>query len=265
MATSDAPVSIGRVALVVKDLATSADFYEKIIGLSSIHRDGDMVVLGAGSAPFIELRQDNAAKHSPHEAGLFHTAFLLPSRRDLGAWMCHAVDLGVHLDGASDHLVSEALYLTDPEGNGIEMYYDRPRDEWMRDGEQIRMDTRRLDLDALASAPRQPWKGVPDGSVIGHVHLQVGDITDAESFMTKTLGLVRTFHLPSASWFGSGGYHHHLAVNVWNSRGVGMRSGNSTGLAEIELLDSSGTLPSGNLIDPWGNHFKISKAQSRAA
>lgn len=265
MAASDAPISIGCVSLVVNNLTMTAEFYERIIGLSLLHRDGEAAMLGAGSAPLIELRQDKAAKRFPDEAGLFHTAFLIPSRGDLGAWLRYASDLGVHLEGASDHLVSEALYLADPEGNGIEVYWDRPKEEWQRDGDLIKMDTRSLDMDALANATHQPWKGIPDSAVIGHVHLQVGDVANADAFMTRTLGLTRTFHLPSASWYGAGGYHHHLAGNIWNSKGAGQRSKNSTGLAEIELLASSKTMSSGNLVDPWGNHFTISKARSRTA
>ncbi len=256
MATSDAPVSIGQVALTVKDIDQMAAFYEDIIGLKLISRDGKMALLGTETHPLIELRADKNARRQPNEAGLFHTAFLLPSQQDLGLWLRHVSDRDTRLEGASDHGVSEALYLTDPEGNGVEVYRDRPREQWVRNGDQVEMGTAPLDLKALAAA-QGVWAGAPAGTVIGHVHLQVGNIDTAETFLLNALGLTRTFHVPSASWYGAGGYHHHLAVNTWHSLGAGPRSKGTTGLAEIELLAAPGTLPAGRLSDPWGTEFKI--------
>jgi catechol 2,3-dioxygenase len=255
MSETDTPLSIGRVTLTVNNLDVVSGFYENVIGLSLLDRDGETAMLGTGEATLIELRHDKLARHHPGEAGLFHTAFLLPSRRDLGLWTRHIREFGASLDGASDHLVSEALYMRDPEGNGIEVYVDRPRSEWVRHGNDIEMATEPLDLSDLTNVP-----GAPDGTVIGHVHLCVGDIETADRFMTGPLGLTRTSRLPSAGWYGSGGYHHQLAANVWHSRGAERRSTGSGGVAEIELLVQPETLPLGPMEDPWGTQFTIALA-----
>lgn len=261
MATSDAPVSVGHVALTAKDPVRVSEFYQSKLGLGLLSADGEVTVLGQGNRPLIELRKDAAAVHRPREAGLFHTAFLLPDRAALGAWLRFAADQGLQLDGVSDHLVSEALYLRDPEGNGIEIYVDRPRDQWARQGDQIVMDTLRLDLNDLAAAATAPWTGAPDDTVIGHVHMQVGNIAVAEDFFTGTLKLDRISHIPSASFFSSGGYHHHLAGNVWNSRGAGQRSPHSTGLAEVVMLadDSVDAARIGSFEDPWGTRIVVKR------
>lgn len=264
MATSDAPISIGQVALTVRDLDQTAAFYEDVIGLGLIERSGESALLGTDSAALIELRQDRKARPFPSEAGLFHTAFLLPTQRDLGAWLTYADERGVRLDGASHHGVSEALYLNDPEGNGIEIYRDLPRETWKRSGDHVQMTTRSLDLKSLVEDASQ-WQGAPQGTVIGHVHLRVGDVNEAARFVTQDLGMVQTFQLPSARWFGSGGYHHHLAANEWQSKGAVQRSDGATGLASVELLAVPESLTPGLMVDPWGTKFKITTARARAA
>lgn len=254
--TSDAPVQIGRVALTVNDLGRMTAFYRDMIGLAPLTSDGEVAVLGAGGRALLELRADPAARRrDPREAGLFHTAFLLPERADLGRWLHHAAGRRVQLQGASDHDVSEALYLSDPEGNGIEIYRDRPRGEWHWDDGVVRMGSYGLDLNALAAAGGGGWTGVPDGTVVGHVHLQVGAIPEAETFVTG-LGADITHRYPGASFFGWGGYHHHIATNVWNSRGAGPRSFPATGLAEVELLADAG-IAHVTLDDPWGTRFAL--------
>ena len=259
MATSDAPIRIGRVALTVNDLATVGDFYQRVVGLRRLSQDGGTMVLGAGDRPLLELREDRAARHRPAEAGLFHTAFLLPGRIDLADWLGMAAARGLALDGASDHRVSEAVYLRDPEGNGIEIYADRPRSAWAwRDGEVL-MDTTRLDVPDLLAQARS-WQGAPEDTVVGHVHLQVGDLAAAGDFMTGALGLDRTLQYPGASFFSWGGYHHHLAGNIWNSRAAGPRSPDATGLAEIVLTaDPGAALPLGatEAVDPWGTRLRL--------
>ena len=131
MSTALAPIEIGRVSLTVNDLTSVSDFYQSVLGLAKMSGDGENVMLGAGNRVLIELRGDrNARKHSPREAGLFHTAFLMPNRAALARWLIHSAEMQVPLQGASDHLVSEAIYLADPEGNGIEVYADRPRSTW---------------------------------------------------------------------------------------------------------------------------------------
>lgn len=248
--------SIDHVALTVRDLSGMAAFYETALGLAPIGGDGETRRLGAGDRPLLELRGDPAARpRNPREAGLFHTAFLLPERRDLARWLRHAANSGIRLTGASDHGVSEAIYLDDPEGNGIEIYWDRPQDEWVRDGDRVEMFTRRLDLNALANTAGDDWTGAPDGSTVGHVHLQVGDTAAADRFFQGDLGLTRTFALPAAGWYGWDGYHHHLAGNVWNSANAGPRTDGAAGLAEVVLRapDAAGRV----LDDPWGTRFRL--------
>ncbi|WP_134679562.1 VOC family protein [Paracoccus ravus] len=267
MASSDGPIQIGRVALRVKDLHKVSAFYQRIIGLAYLRGDGEQHILGVGDLALLDLRSDRAARHHSNEAGLFHTAFLLPDRVALGSWLRFAAANRVSLDGASDHLVSEALYLHDPEGNGIEIYADRPRDDWRHHGGEVVMDTRPLDLAALQRIGSDDWQAAPNGTVIGHVHLQVGNIAKAEDFYTSRLGMDRTSHRPGASFFGSGGYHHHLAGNIWNSRAAGQRRPDTAGLAEI-VLQADATrldqLGAGSLADPWGTEFRIeAKARTR--
>lgn len=248
--------SIDHVALTVRDLNGMATFYERALGLTPIAGDAGTRRLGAGDQVLLELRADPAAKpRDPRQAGLFHTAFLLPERGDLGRWLRHAAESGVRLTGASDHGVSEALYLDDPEGNGIEIYTDRAPDAWQRDGDRIQMFTRRLDLNGLAAASPGEWQGAPLGSTVGHVHLQVGDLDRADDFFVGTLGLTPTFDGPGGAWYGWNGYHHQLAGNVWNSNGAGQRDPQMTGLAEIVLNDAENA--GAVLKDPWGTEYRL--------
>lgn len=236
MAASDAPIDIGHVALVVRDIDTVADYYRDVIGLVPLSTDGETRHLGIGNRTLVELRQDKAARlRNPREAGLFHTAFLLPSHQALADWVGHIARIRTPIHGASDHLVSEAVYLADPEGNGIEVYADRPRDAWQRTPDGITMTTEHLDLNALLREADADWKGIQEGSVVGHVHLQVGAIAQAEAFYTGVLGMTLTTRYPGGSFYASGDYHHHLATNVWNSRGAQPLRGGQTGLAEVVL------------------------------
>lgn len=265
-----APHRIAKVALTVRDLDRVARFYGDVIGLQRLEEDADKVGLGGGGGVLLELRRDPQARLSTRgEAGLFHTAFLLPARAELGAWLAFAARTGVPLTGASDHLVSEALYLTDPEGNGIELYADRPSAEWPRSGAAVRMVSDPLDLQGLMDAAGRTWSGFPTAGVVGHVHLQVGEIAPAEAFYGGLLGLDVTCRYPGGSFYGSGGYHHQLATNTWNSRGAPVRSDRATGLAEVEILadptilaavrakapvEALGAASPGSLSlrDPWG-------------
>ena len=265
MSTASAPLEIGRVALTVNDLPRVADFYAAALGLETLSRDGETRVLGAGDTPLLELRGDRAARRrSPREAGLFHTAFLMPSRPALARWLIHAANSRVPLQGASDHLVSEAIYLADPEGNGIEVYVDRPRAAWTVADGSIQMATEALDLNDLAATADRPWSGAPEGMVVGHVHLQVGDLAGAEAFYGDTLGFALTTRYPGALFFGAGGYHHHIGANVWNSRGAGARSYPATGLADLEILADAtehaaivARAGGDRLADPWGTSVTL--------
>jgi catechol 2,3-dioxygenase len=225
------------------------------------------VLLGAGGRVLLELRGDPAARrHSPQEAGLFHTAFLLPSRAALARWLVHAADSRLALQGASDQRVSEAIYLSDPEANGIEVYADRPRDAWYGPDGTLGMTTLALDLNALARSANSRWTGIPDDAVVGHVHLQVGAVPEAEAFYHGSLGLPVMAQYPGAAFFGSGGYHHHIAANVWNSRGAAPRRFPATGLAALELLTGPAEYDaitarggSATLADPWGTPVLLTR------
>ncbi len=265
--------AMGRVALTVNDLDRVRGYYEEAVGLHLLRNDGETAELGAEGRTLLELRRDPAARRrSPREAGLFHTAFLLPERRHLGRWLRHAAGSGVRLTGASDHWVSEAVYLTDPEGNGIEIYSDRPRSAWRwRDG-FVEMATEPLDLDGLVGdAGEERWEGAPEGTAVGHVHLQVGEIAPAEAFYSETLGMEITCRYRGGSFYAADGYHHHMATNIWNSQGAGTRSYPSTGLSEVEIQldparaaairDRAGSPDGGGsrfaLRDPWGTSIAI--------
>ncbi len=260
MSTSSAPLEIGHVALTVNDLPGMTKFYQSALGLDTLSSDAATVRLGAGGKTLVELRADTSARRAGRrEAGLFHTAFLMPDRKSLARWLIHAAESRLPLQGASDHLVSEAIYLADPEGNGIEVYTDRPRMAWYNADGSIKMDTLALDLNELASQADGPWTGAPEGEVVGHVHLQVGNVTRAEEFYRDALGFAVAAHYPGASFLGSGGYHHHIGANIWNSREAGQRSFPVTGLAELVLRGDADQLAAISsraggtaLADPWG-------------
>ena len=265
--TASAPIEIGSVTLTVHDLAGMTAFYQRLLGLEQMSGDGSETVLGAGGRVLLRLRGDRAARRaSSREAGLFHTAFLMPSRVALAEWLIHAANDRVQLQGASDHLVSEAIYLADPEGNGIEVYADRPRMAWYGADGKLKMATDALDLNGLAATARAPWGGAPAGLVVGHVHLQVGAVPAAEAFYSGVIGMDVTSHYPGAAFYGSGGYHHHLATNIWNSRNAQPRSLPATGLAEVELLadaaahDGLLARAGGDVAaDPWGTPIRFTK------
>ncbi|MBY3615944.1 VOC family protein [Rhizobium bangladeshense] len=232
------PAYIDQAHLVVTDLGLVSGFYQSMLGLKVIEETASGEVLGVGALPLLTLTTaGNAATAPRNAAGLFHTAFLMPNRNELARWLRHAAHNNVALDGASDHLVSEAIYLSDPEGNGIEIYADRPHEEWKfhQDG-MVEMATQRLDLQALYnSAPDDRWEGMAEGTAIGHLHLQVGDIPQADAFYRDVLGLKLMARYPGASFFATGGYHHHLAANIWNSRGATARTDNMTGLSDYRI------------------------------
>lgn len=272
----DSPLRLGAVTLVVHDLDRLRRFYAETLGLDEIAADAQGARLGAGGAVLLDLRHDPQARpRDPRGAGLFHTAFLLPTRADLGAFVGHAARTGVPLEGASDHVVSEALYLADPEGNGIEVYADRPRADWpWRDG-SVAMRTDPLDLDGLARAGTA-WRGAPAATTVGHVHLQVGALAPAEAFLAGVLGLPVTARYPGGVFHGAGGYHHHLAANVWHSRGAPPRTPPVAGLAEVEVIvrdhaalaalaqraaatgrEAVQDGASLRLHDPWGTLFRV--------
>jgi catechol 2,3-dioxygenase len=232
------PAYVSQAHLVVADLPLVSGFYQSILGLKVIEKTSSGEVLGVSGVPLLTLTTAANAQIAPRNAaGLFHTAFLVPDRAELARWLRHAARNNVPLEGASDHLVSEAIYLSDPEGNGIEIYADRPHGVWKfhQDG-QVEMATHRLDLQALYnSVPEDAWNGMADGTAIGHIHLQVGDIPEADGFYRDVLGLQLMARYPGASFFATGGYHHHVAANIWNSRGAGQRADGMTGLSDFTM------------------------------
>ena len=262
-----APYHIGTVTLRVTDLPGLTAFYRDGIGLTVIAETADAADLGVDGEVLVRL--ERGATRPASAAGLFHLAILLPSRADLADWLGHAAAIQLPLEGASDHLVSEAIYLSDPEGNGIEIYADRPPQEWRwRDG-LVEMATDALDVPALiASGGENDWQGFPTGSTVGHVHLQVGSLAPAEEFYAGVLGLEVTCRYPGGIFYAAGSYHHHIATNIWNSRGAPVRTP-STGLAEVEILappetlDAIGTRAGQpadarlTLLDPWGTPITI--------
>jgi len=255
------PTSIAAVGLKARDAEALAGFYRDVIGLAEISRGDGAITLGAGERKILVVEEDKAAlPDDPREAGLFHTAFLLPSRADLGRWARYALERQVPLDGASNHLVSEAIYLSDPEENGIEIYADRPRESWPWEDGQVAMKTLRLDFDDLLSAGGdETWTGAPDGTVVGHVHLRVGDPAEAERWWHDNLGFeTMARYGPSAVFLASGGYHHHVGANVWHSLGAGRRNPARAGLSWVQFsaADAEGERM---LEDPWGTIIKVSR------
>lgn len=260
---ADAPTHIGRIGIVARDAAAMSQYYQQIVGLRELANSGGHITLGAGDLPLMEIEQSNAVRpDDPRSAGLYHTAFLLPSRTDLGRWIRHAIEKRIRVDGAADHLVSEALYLTDPEGNGIEIYADRPADSWDWEGRSVRMATDPLDADGiLASAAGAPaWDGAPGNSIIGHVHLRVGDVRAAEGFWNRDVGFDTVLNYGGQAVFlSTGGYHHHIGANSWQSRGAGPRDKDRTGLQWVELL-GKGPVAERTLTDPWGTEIVLRSA-----
>ena len=216
--------ALGPVRLRAGDLDRMAAFYMRAVGLRELGRSGSEVLLGTGDgAVLVELEGDPSAPARPaRTTGLFHQAILVPSRADLGVALRRVLDAGWQFTGASDHLVSEALYLDDPEGNGIEIYRDRPREEWPlgSDG-AVEMATLALDVAGVMASASEgtPDEGMPDGTVMGHVHLQVADIPAAERHYADGLGFDVTVRgYPGALFVSAGGYHHHLGLNTWGTR-----------------------------------------------
>lgn len=231
---------IGAVALIARDLIKVRRFYESVLGLQALDGQGE-VVLGAGGAPLFRLIEAPDARTYPDRPGLYHTAVLLPSRFALARVLYQLAERGYRLQGASDHGVSEALYLADPEGNGIELYCDRAREEWPRepDGE-LGMVTGPLNLDQLIfelKGKLEPWAGIDPQTRIGHVHLLVSDLAAAEQFYTRVIGLeLQQRYGVQAAFLSAGGYHHHVGINTWQSQGAPPRPADAAGLRYFELL-----------------------------
>ncbi len=256
-----APVHVARVGLKARDAETLAEYYRDVVGLREMTRRGASIVLGAGDRELMEIEQFSAARpDDPRSAGLYHTAFLLPARADLARWVRRAIDRQLPVAGASDHKVSEAVYLTDPEGNGIEIYVDRPHEGWVWENGMVKMATARMDIPGVVGSVPEgdaAWQGMPENTVVGHVHLRVGDPGAAESFWKEAYGFDTVARYGTqAAFMSSGGYHHHIAGNTWQSPGAGRRDPSRSGLSWVELRSSLASTSS-EKQDPWGTLIRL--------
>ena len=223
MAELPAETRMGAVELTVGDLERSLAYYRSGIGLGVLEQDGGRATLGADGTELLCLVEEPGARPAPRNTGLFHFALLLPERPELARWLAHAIRERVPLTGVSDHAVSEALYLRDPDEHGIEIYADRPRELWQGRVREL-MTTQPLDLESLLGElddpETEPFDALPAGTTMGHVHFQVADIPETTRFYRDILGFELMAGLPSAAFLAAGGYHHHVGANTWNSAGA---------------------------------------------
>lgn len=273
------PLRIGAVSLMVRDLDKVAAYYRHVLGLTEIARTATGVKLGAGGVAFLELEHRPKAKpDTAREAGLFHIAFLMPTRTDLARWVRHMSRSRVPVTGASDHGVSEAFYLDDPEGNGVEIYADRAPDQWAWRDNRVDMPTVRLDIEDLVRdvAPDAVYDIAPGGLRVGHIHLRVGDLTKSGAFYTGAIGLdVTRERDDGAEFLSSGHYHHHVGTNVWRSRRAGVRDPDRAGLnwfaleaadaatrdaLRTRLQQAGAPLDGDETHDPFGNRIRLTVA-----
>lgn len=281
-----AKTRVGPVRLQVADLDRSLDYYQSVLGLDLMSsEDGAATLTARGEdRPLVTLREHGGAAPSSgrERLGLYHFAILLPTRGDLGRFRRHLSDVGER-PGASDHHVSEALYLRDPDGLGIEVYADRPRSAWETNGRELRMETTPMNTaDILREAGDAPWSGIPPGTTMGHVHLHVGDLDGAEAFYHQGLGLDKVvWSYPGALFLSVGGYHHHLGLNTWAAGAA------PAGDAEAKLLEWTLELPEAESVaaaaesleaaghpaersadgeivtrDPWGTQLRVRAVRS---
>ncbi len=277
------PMRIGAAALRVRDLSAMRRFYADLLKLTTISESTSEVVLGVDGVALLHLiHRPTAPLAGPSGAGLYHTAFLMPSRADFARWLVHAALTRTQFTGFADHHVSEASYLDDPEGNGIEVYSDRPASAWLWVGDSVSMGSDRLDIDdivKLTDTTRDQYDVAPKTLRIGHMHLRVGDIARGRAFYEGLIGMERTRERAGAAFLSSGRYHHHLAINAWQSEGAGARNITETGLAwfslavadDVALADCKQRLTKAGVgsdvvatgfavADPWGTQVRLIKA-----
>lgn len=275
-----ATAHIGRVALKVANLEKMTRFYQEIIGLQVLEQNATQSTLGVDDAVLLELQKVQNPLPVTPKTGLYHVAFLLPTRKDLGNALRHYLTVKAPVIGASDHGYSEALYLNDPEGNGIEVYRDKPQNEWdiRADGEIVGV-TLEMDAEGVLAASDSTWDGFSKGTIVGHVHLKVADLIQTENYFTEVLGLsLKNNFGNQAKFFATGDYHHHIGSNIWLGKNVPAMTENDLGLdyfsfavlnqAELDRLekhwknridytkDESGSL---TVVDPNGITIKFEK------
>lgn len=230
-------VYVSEVSIKVKNLENALTFYQNIIGFKVLEKSAGKAILTTnGKTPLLTLEQPADVIPKPdRSAGLYHFAILLPSRADLSVFLRHLLETGYPL-GAADHYVSEALYLNDPDGNGIEVYRDRPSDEWTWNNGLVDMATEQLDANGILAESDAEWTGLPEDTLMGHIHLHVNDLKKADEFYTKGLGFQVVSYYPQAVFLSTGGYHHHIAINTWQGAGAPTPPKNSVGLNWYTLV-----------------------------
>ena len=254
-------IHLAEVALNVKDLESQTAFYHQLLGLEIVHQSEEEVLLGAGEKPLVKFIQTENTGNPKQSYGLYHMALLLPNREDLANVFKHLLDLKVPLIGGADHGYSEAIYLEDLEGNGIELYRDKPVAEWdIREDGRIIGVTEELSAQAIYELGKEldPF-AIASGTRMGHVHLSVKNGREASVFYQESLGLEDKFTIPHASWIASGDYHHHLAVNEWGGKDLALRENGMAGLAyyvvevenKEELLKVFAQSQTGKAITQW--------------
>lgn len=278
------PVHVGEVALRAKDITLLTQYYTEMLRLSVITEAADRVTLGAGGAPLLTLNsRPDAEPEASGQAGLYHTAFLMPDRANLARWLVHVARSQIPLTGFADHSVSEAVYLTDPEGNGVEVYSDRPQETWLWAGDRVTMGSRELNIDDIflktgTRTDRDEYTVAPASLRIGHIHLRVGDLARARDFYATGLGLdvVAGSDERGATFLSSGRYHHHIGANIWESQDAGPRQEQMTGLDWFSLKARDAAILSAQraeleargfqitdiddgfeALDPWGNRVRL--------
>lgn len=278
-------LTLGPVRLAIADLDRSLAFYQDVLGLRLARRDDTSATLAAhgDGRPLVELVEKKGARPAPRHGrlGLYHFAILLPDRPSLGRFVRHLAEQNVRA-GAGDHLVSEAFYLQDPDNLGIEIYADRPRSAWRRQGRELMMTTDPVDVASLVRAAGDgTWAGMPAGTVMGHVHLHVGDLARASSFYSDALGFDRmVWRYPGALFMSAGGYHHHLGANTWSGSGATPAAEEDARLLEwtIELPDAAAVVATAGSLasnghpvehhgddlltrDPWNTQLRVRLAR----
>ena len=267
-------IQLGPVRLQVADLSRSLDFYQRVLGLHLLAREEGsakprIAKLGTPTGELVELIERPGAKPAPGRGrtGLFHFALLLPDRESLGRFARHLMGMGVPA-GSADHFVSEAFYIQDPDNLGIEVYADRPRSSWRRNGRELVITTERIDMAGLLKASGdEPWAGIPSGTTMGHVHLHVGELDLSSTFYSEALGFDRMAQgYPGALFMGAGGYHHHFAANTWAGRGAKPPTMDESQLLEWTILfsDRPSMLAAAESLEERGFAFEPGEGSGEA-
>lgn len=254
---SSEATQVTNITLNVKDLTTMTDFYSKVLGFTIAQQNDQQTIFNVGKHGHTLTLNRLIDGRQPgfREAGLFHIAYLLPSRTDLANFLYHASQLNLAV-GGGDHLVSEALYFNDPEGNGIEVYQDRPAEGWQWNDGFVKMDTLEVDAnDLIAQRSIEGWQGWPEDGIIGHLHLKTHDLGQARAFYIDELGLEHISNFPQALFMSTQKYHHHIAVNTWQSNVARTHNHQSYGLTHFDIYQPNAQI--NHLTSPEGFDITI--------